>query len=149
MKVRKKPKFLNLYNTFPDYLLGYCDIFARAANRRFKHPMYGYFENRVHTLKGRLVTRRGLVHAFLCIDKTPSDNWLVFDAKGLRRLKDIHLDYAIDELKWIDPLSSKELLALSYTSFGVEQTIFDKKLMRQAKGYIRKRFNNKRFSTNK
>ena len=137
MKIRKKRKFFNSPEISLDYLDGYCDIFARVANRIFKYPMYGYFENRTIIKKNRIVEKRGLIHAFLCIEKNPSGNWIIFDVKGKREISDIKMEYHINETMWLDCLTQKDMKVFTRTASNVEQQKYEKYLMIKTKRFIR------------
>lgn len=126
-----------IQKTHLDYLAGYCDIFARSAHKRYGFQMFGLFENRSIVTKHGLITSRGLVHAFVTIEMKTKDEWIVFDAKGVRNLKEVLAEYGAGSDMWIDPVTPTELIQLAYKKYN---RVYDNLLLRTTKHYIRNKF---------
>lgn len=123
-------------NRHLDYMHGFCDIFARAAQKRYGFKMFAFFELRSICTKKGLTQSRGIIHAFVTVEYR-DDEWIIFDAKGIRSIKEVIDEYCIDETMWIDPVNQDELKKLAYVKYNQKH---DCLLMSDTKHYIRNVF---------
>lgn len=121
------------------YWYGYCDIFARAASKRFKKPIYAFLETRTTTINGYHIEGDGLIHAFLLLTK----EGLAFDAGGFTTLEEISDRYKISlKDSWLTEITPEYLIKLGYRKYNKH---IDRENMHSAKQFIKHSFRRKDF----